>query len=61
MEPMKVRKTTFDEDLKDKEAYFLALSPLERLKINEELKKRIWGELYNTSVLEGAKVKITRF
>ena len=60
MESMKVRKTTFEKDLEEKEAYYFQLSPNERLEINEELRKRIWGEKYFNSVISGSKVKITR-
>lgn len=60
MEPMKVKKTTFEKDLEDKEAYYAQLSPSERLEINEELRKRIWGDKYFTSKISGARVKIIR-
>jgi hypothetical protein len=54
--PMKVRKTTFEEELVQKEAYFLSLTPEERLEQHEELLKRIWGDKYSKVPLAGQKV-----
>lgn len=42
-----VRKTTFDEEQKAKDQEFLDLTPQERLKIHEQLRKRIWRDKYN--------------
>jgi len=57
MKSIKVRKTTFEEEQEDKSEAFLKLSPMERLAINEELRKRIWGEKYCSSIISGSKVK----
>jgi hypothetical protein len=51
-----VRKTTFDEDQRNKDAAFLRLKPTERLRIHEELRKKIWGDLYRYKSLNGVKV-----
>lgn len=51
-----VRKTTFDEEQKAKDQAFLDLTPLERLKIHEQLRKRIWKDKYNKTSLKGMKV-----
>jgi len=37
---MKVRKTTFEEDLKEKEEYFLKLTGEERLKMMRQINER---------------------
>jgi hypothetical protein len=51
-----VRKTTFEEEQQSKDEAFLRLKPAERLKIHEQLRKRIWGEQYNKLSLKGLKV-----
>ena len=52
-----VKKTSFDEEQRIKDEAFLALPPQERLRIHEQLRKRIWGSQYNKISLEGLKVK----
>jgi hypothetical protein len=52
----KVRKTTAEDEQRIKDEEFLKLAPEERLRINEILRKRIWGELYNKTRLKGLKV-----
>jgi hypothetical protein len=42
-----VRKTSFEEEQRMKDEQFLCLTPAERLSIHEQLRKRIWGPLYN--------------
>jgi hypothetical protein len=51
-----VRKTSFEEEQQAKDEAFLKLTPAERLKIHEKLRKRIWGEKYNKLSLRGLKV-----
>jgi hypothetical protein len=51
-----VRKTSFEEEQRLKNEAFLALTPTERLKIHEQLRKRIWGEKYNKLSLKGLKI-----
>jgi hypothetical protein len=51
-----VRKTTFDEEQQSKDEAFLTLAPAERLKIHEQLRKRIWGKQYNKLSLKGLRV-----
>ncbi len=51
-----VRKTSFEEEQRMKEEAFLKLSPVERLRIHEQLRKRIWGDQYNKLSLKGLKV-----
>lgn len=51
-----VRKTSFEEEQRMKEEAFLMLSPVERLRIHEQLRKRIWGDQYNKLSLKGLKV-----
>jgi len=51
-----VRKTTFEQEQADKDAYFASLSPEKRFEIHEQLRERIWGEKYNALSLEGLKV-----
>ncbi|MBS1491702.1 MAG: hypothetical protein JSS93_14335 [Bacteroidetes bacterium] len=51
-----VIKTSFDEEQQMKDAAFLKLKPTERLQIHEEMRKRIWGDKYNTPSLKGMKV-----
>jgi hypothetical protein len=55
-----VRKTTFQEEQQSKEEAFLKLTPAERLKIHEQLRKRIWGKAYNKLSLKGLKVSKKR-
>jgi len=43
---MKVIKTTFEEEQKHKEDYFLSLNPMKILEIAEKLRKRIWSDMY---------------
>jgi len=57
MEHLKVRKTTFEKDLEEKEAYFLALTPIERLKINTEINERMFSGNVDSDKL---KLKIVR-
>ena len=51
-----VRKTTFEEEQRMKDEDFLRLAPEERLRVHEELRKRIWGDRYNKLSLKGLKV-----
>lgn len=51
-----VRKTSFEEEQRLKDEEFLALTPAERLRIHEQLRKRIWGKKYNKLSLKGLKV-----
>jgi hypothetical protein len=51
-----VRKTTFEEEQQSKDEAFLKFKPAERLKIHEQLRKRIWGKQYNKLSLKGLKV-----
>jgi hypothetical protein len=51
-----VVKTTADDEQRQKDEAFLKLKPVERLTIHEELRKRIWGKLYNKLSLKGLKV-----
>ncbi|MEX2234666.1 MAG: hypothetical protein WD824_21050 [Cyclobacteriaceae bacterium] len=51
-----VKKTSFEEEQRMKEEAFVKLSPAERLKIHEQLRKRIWGPKYNKLSLKGLKV-----
>lgn len=51
-----VRKTSPEEEQKMKDEEFLKLKPAQRLQIHEELRKRIWGKLYNKTRLKGLKV-----
>lgn len=51
-----VRKTSFEEEQKLKDDFFLKLTPLERLQIHEQLRKRIWGKQYNKMSLKGLRV-----
>lgn len=56
MKKLIVKKTSFIEEQENKDRDFLKLKPAERLKIHEELRKRIWGDLYNKTKLKGLKV-----
>jgi hypothetical protein len=51
-----VMKTTFEEEQRMKDEAFLKLKPAERLRIHEELRKRIWGDKYNRLSLRGLKI-----
>jgi hypothetical protein len=51
-----VRKTTFEEEQRMKDEAFLKLSPSERLRIHEQLRKKIWGEQYNSVSIKGMRV-----
>jgi len=51
-----VRKTSFEEEQQMKNEAFLNLTPQDRLRIHEQLRKRIWGDLYNKLSLKGLKV-----
>ena len=53
---MVVKKYTAEEEQRLKDEEFLQLDPLERLRINEILRKRIWGKEYNKQKLKGLKV-----
>jgi hypothetical protein len=57
---LKVIKTTPVEEQELKNLEFLKLSPSQRLRIHEQLRKRIWGNLYNKTRLKGLKV-VKRF
>lgn len=52
----KLIKTTPEEEQRKKSDEFLKLTPSQRLKIHEQLRKRIWGELYNKHRLKGLKL-----
>jgi hypothetical protein len=56
MPKIKVRKTSFEEEQRLKDQDFLNLAPEERLRLHEELRKRIWGNRYNKLSLKGLKV-----
>lgn len=51
-----VKKTSFEEEQRMKDEQFLSLTPAERLRIHEQLRKRIWGARYNKLTLKGLKV-----
>lgn len=51
-----VVKVSFDEEQQMKDEAFLRLTPEERLKIHEQLRKKIWGDQYNKITLKGLKV-----
>ena len=53
----KVVKVSFEEEQKMKDEAFLKLKPIERLRVHEEMRKRIWGDKYNKLSLKGLKVK----
>ena len=48
-----VRKTSFEEEQKTKDDDFLNLTPAERLRIHEDLRKRIWGDEYHNVSIKG--------
>ena len=56
MAGMVVRKTSVEEEQRMKDEEFLKLKPVERLKIHETLRKRIWGDRYDKLSLKGLKV-----
>ncbi len=51
-----VRKVSFKEDFEIKEQAFLSMTPLNRLRWNEEMRRRIWGKKLNTYSYKGMKV-----
>jgi hypothetical protein len=51
-----VKKYTPEEEQRLKDEEFLKLDPVERLRINEILRKRIWRKQYNKLKLKGLKV-----
>lgn len=53
-----LKKTTFDEEQQRKDEAFLSLTPLERLRIHEEMRRRICGERYNKYSWKGLKVTL---
>jgi hypothetical protein len=53
----KLKKTTFEEEQQLKDLEFLKLKPAERLRLHEEMRKRIWGDKYNVLSLKGLKVR----
>lgn len=56
----KVLKTSFEEEQKMKDAAFLKLRPIDRLRVHEEMRKRIWGDKYNKLSLRGLKVTMKK-
>ncbi|WKZ60858.1 MAG: hypothetical protein QY309_05095 [Cyclobacteriaceae bacterium] len=54
---LKVIKVSPEQEQKMKDEAFLKLTPAQRLRIHEQLRKRIWGKLYNQTKLKGLKVK----
>lgn len=55
MKPI-IRKTTFEEDIKHKDAYFLSLSYEGRQEILEYNRRLIWGDKYDLDFKKGQKV-----
>ena len=53
---IKVNKVSFEEEQKLKDKAFLKLKPEERLKIHEQLRKKIWKDRYNKTSWKGLKV-----
>jgi hypothetical protein len=53
---MQVRETTFEREQPEKDEAFLKLTPLQRLIIHEQMRKRIWGDSYGKVSLKGLKV-----
>lgn len=51
-----VSRTSFEEEQQIKDEAFLKLKPAERLRIHEQLRKRIWGDRYDKLSLKGLKV-----
>ncbi len=56
MNPNKVTKISFEEDFEIKEHAFLRMTPLNRLRWNEKMRRKIWGEKLNTYSYKGMKV-----
>lgn len=56
MTKQKVKRTTFDNEQSLKNQQFLLLTPTERLRVHEIMRKRIWGDKYNKLPLTGLKV-----
>ena len=56
MTPNKIRKITFRDDFEIKEQAFLRMTPLDRLRWNEEMRRKIWGKKLNTYSYKGMKV-----
>ena len=55
-EKIRVVKTSPEAEQAAKDEAFLKLEPSERLRIHEELRKRIWRDRYNKLSLEGLKI-----
>ncbi len=53
---IRVVKTNTEAEQAAKDEAFLKLPPSERLRIHEELRRRIWRDRYNKLSLEGLKV-----
>ena len=51
-----VRKVSFDEEQQMKDEAFLKLQPEDRLRVHEQLRKKIWGVKYNKTSWKGLKV-----
>lgn len=51
-----VKKVSFDEEQQMKDDAFLKLRPEERLRIHEQLRRKIWGAKYNKTSWKGLKV-----
>ncbi len=51
-----VKKVSFDEEQQLKDQTFLKLKPVERLRIHEQLRKKIWGAQYNKTTWKGVRV-----
>lgn len=56
MRSTKVRKVSFEEDFEIKEQAFLSMTPLDRLRWNEEMRRKIWGKKLNTYSYKGMQV-----
>lgn len=52
----RVHKTTPEQEQQLKDEFFLKLSPLERLQILEQLRRRIWYDRYNKFSYAGLRV-----
>jgi hypothetical protein len=57
----RIIKTTFAEEQRLKDIEFLQLKPVERLRLHEVMRKRIWGDQYNKLSLKGLKVRKKKF
>lgn len=53
---LKVIKVSPEQEQKMKDEAFLKLTATQRLRIHEQLRKRIWGKRYNSTKLKGLKV-----